>query len=251
MLALVLALRLLEGSTGLGLTRGLRSTPGIPLLVFLLGPAPLVLTLTLARRPDGRHGAFRRSLGLVWSGGFTRLLSRSRFGWLLGSVRTGRSARLRYRPRFRGSLGLVRAGRPAWLGLSFRPGFLGSLRLFLTLGPTLLGLSLGPGFLGSLGLFLALRPALLFLGPGPGLLLLLRAPGFLFPLIMLRIDRSHGLQQQGKHAQIDKPKRCHGVTLREAGHTRSALVSAERARLLQPLHGRFSCQIVSVCNGVT
>jgi hypothetical protein len=79
----------------------------------------------------------------------------------------------------------------------------------LRLGPLrVLGLSLSrllrPGFLRVLGLFLAL---------GAGLLFLLRPPRLLLALIVLRIGRGDGLEQQGQDAQIDESKRLHGLGL--------------------------------------
>jgi len=92
-------------------------------------------------------------------------------------------------------------------------GFLLLRLLLLPLGPLLGLLPFGPWLgLASLGSLLRLLP----LGPwlllplGPGSLFLLRAPGFLLTLIMLRIGGHYGFEKQRQNTQIDKAESFHG-----------------------------------------
>jgi hypothetical protein len=86
--------------------------------------------------------------------------------------------------------------------------------------PGRFGLPLGPDCRGLGPLFRALRPRLGFLVGGirllpfgPGFLLRVRTPRLLFALVMLRIGRRHGLEQQRQDAHVDKSKCLHGAYL--------------------------------------
>jgi hypothetical protein len=101
--------------------------------------------------------------------------------------------------------GLRGSGFDSWHWLPLGPGvLLLGAGVLLLLGPRLLALRT---LLGCLVSGIRLLPF------GPGFLLRVRTPRLLFALVMLRIGRCHGLEQQRQHAHIDKSKGLHGAYL--------------------------------------